>query len=97
MVSSDKTLSDRPAKLHDLIDAGDMDEEEEEDSEPVKILQATSTFGEVTIWGHDMLPAADDPFAKGVEEWIAFAEAIHMQPEEVKKRSNGTAGEAPAA
>lgn len=28
------------------------------------------------VWGHDALPAGDDPFVKGVEEWIAFAEMV---------------------
>jgi ribonuclease H2 subunit C len=59
-------------------------EAEEDDSkekpEPVKILQSTATFNEVMLWGHDMLPAPDDPFVKGIEEWIAFAEAIHAEP-----------------
>lgn len=59
--------------------AEDEDDEPEDKPEPVKILQSTATFSEITVWGHDALPAADDPFVKGVEEWIAFAEALHVQ------------------
>jgi ribonuclease H2 subunit C len=61
-------------------DLEDLDEEEEEAAEPVQILETVATFEEVTVWGHDQLPAADDPFVKGIEEWIAFAEAIHSGP-----------------
>lgn len=53
------------------------DDEPEELPEPVKIAEHVSTFDEMTIWGHDQVPTADDSFAKGVEEWITFAEAIH--------------------
>lgn len=53
------------------------EDEEPELPEPVKIVEVVSTFEEVTIWGHDQVPASDDTFVKGVEEWISFAEAIH--------------------
>lgn len=70
--------SDRPAPDDSVSDHEDDDPDDT--PEPVKILQSTATFDEITIWGHDMLPTADDPFVKGVEEWVAFAEAIHVQP-----------------
>ena len=57
-----------------------MDEEDDEEPEPVKILEQASTFEEIMVWGHDQLPAPDDPFVKGLEEWIGFAEAINSQP-----------------
>ena len=63
--------------------ASDAEDDDPDDKpEPVKILQSAVTFKEVTVWGHDMLPALDDPFVKGIGEWIAFAEAIHRQPSE---------------
>ncbi|KKA25246.1 Ribonuclease H2 subunit C, partial [Rasamsonia emersonii CBS 393.64] len=45
--------------------------------EPVKVLEKQATFNEFVVWGHEVLPAADDPFVKGVEEWLKFAEAMH--------------------
>jgi len=65
------------------FDDGDEDlveSEEEEVPEPVKIMDTVSTFDEIVVWGHDQLPAADDTFVRGVEEWMAFAEAIHGSP-----------------
>ena len=57
----------------------DTDEEEddpEEQSEPVKVLEAVGKFDEVLVWKQDNLPATDDPFVKGAEEWIVFANAV---------------------
>lgn len=44
--------------------------------EPVKILETQGTFDEMIVWGHEFLPAADDSYVKGVEEWIKFAETV---------------------
>ncbi|KAL2814065.1 ribonuclease H2 subunit C [Aspergillus cavernicola] len=53
--------------------------EDAEQEEPVKILEKQATFGGYVVWGHEMIPAADDPFVKGVEEWVKFAEAMHIE------------------
>jgi ribonuclease H2 subunit C len=49
---------------------------EVEPEEPVKILEMNGTFEDLVVWGHEVLPAADDTFVKGVEEWLQFAEAV---------------------
>ncbi|KAL4957997.1 ribonuclease H2 non-catalytic subunit-domain-containing protein [Aspergillus filifer] len=51
--------------------------EEDEQAEPVKILEKQATFGDYIVWGHETIPAADDSFVKCVEEWVKFAEAMH--------------------
>ena len=51
-------------------------EHEAEAEEPVKILEIQGTFDEFVVWGHEALPAADDTFVKGVEEWLQFANAV---------------------
>ncbi|KAJ5102733.1 hypothetical protein N7532_003262 [Penicillium argentinense] len=48
--------------------------------EPVKVLEVQGTFDEVVVWGHEHIPAADDAYVKGLEEWIKFAETIHGTP-----------------
>lgn len=60
----------------------EIEEEQEEPPEPVRILDQVSTYDQVIVWGHDRLPGADDPFVKGVEEWVSFAESIHGKPAE---------------
>ena len=57
------------------------DEDDEDLPESVKILKEKAEFGTITVWGHDKLPAADDIFAKGIEEWIAFAAAVVISPD----------------
>jgi ribonuclease H2 subunit C len=80
--STDRVLRSEPAKPRVAVpeesDSGDP--EDEEVAEPVNVLDALATFDELTVWGHDQVPATDDPFVKGIEEWISFAEAIHSPP-----------------
>lgn len=60
--------------------ASDKDAEKEvfevTPEEPVKILETQGTFDEMVVWGHEFLPAADDSYIKGVEEWVKFAETV---------------------
>lgn len=51
-------------------------EDGETEQEAVKVLEAQGTFDELMVWGHEILPAADDTFVKGVEEWVRFAETV---------------------
>ncbi|PYH94111.1 ribonuclease H2 subunit C [Aspergillus ellipticus CBS 707.79] len=65
----------------------DVEVEEVELEEPVKVLEKQGTFDEYIVWAHDWVPAADDSYVKGVEEWIKLAEAMHCQPNSEKKTS----------
>ncbi|KAJ5256639.1 hypothetical protein N7478_012743 [Penicillium angulare] len=51
-----------------------------EQEESVKILQMQGKFNEMMVWGHEHLPAANDAFVKGMEEWMRFAETMHGTP-----------------
>lgn len=51
-----------------------------EPEEPVKVLETQGTFEDVVVWGHEILPASDDTFVKGVEEWVRFAETVSGLP-----------------
>lgn len=72
------------------IEEADQDEDDEDDepSEPVRLLQQVSTFSQVVAWGHDAVPDADDSFVKGVQDWIAFAQALHGN-QAVDERADG--------
>lgn len=52
------------------------DDMQDEPEEPVKVLQKQGAFDELMVWGHESMPAANDPFVKGVEEWVKLAEAV---------------------
>lgn len=68
------------------LDEDDEEEEEEEDKGGIAlelrpgILEEKARFAELIVWGHDELPGKGDVFVKGVEEWIAFAEAVCPHP-----------------
>jgi ribonuclease H2 subunit C len=54
----------------------DTKSESDENGESVGILETQGTFNDFIVWGHETLPAADDTFVKGVEEWLKFAEVV---------------------
>ncbi|RAL12154.1 ribonuclease H2 subunit C [Aspergillus homomorphus CBS 101889] len=79
--STDRTLPRSRRKIEAEV-------EEVEPEEPVRILEKQGTFKEYTVWGHELVPAADDAFVRGVEEWIRLAEAMHCQPSSEAKPSS---------
>jgi ribonuclease H2 subunit C len=77
---ADRAIYKEPKKPQALpIQRVENDEdtnEPEEEPEPVQILTEDGNFDEITVWGHDRVPAVDDSFVKGIGEWIVFAEAV---------------------
>ncbi|BCR94127.1 ribonuclease H2 subunit C [Aspergillus luchuensis] len=67
--------------------SADVEVEEVTPEEPVKILEKQGTFDEYVVWGHEFVPAADETFVKGVEEWIKLAEVMHTTPDSQKQSS----------
>lgn len=63
-----------PPKRRDTIYEAENIQPEQE--EPTKVLEKQATFDEFVVWGHEEVPAADDAFVKGVEEWLKMAEAV---------------------
>ncbi|KAG4437361.1 hypothetical protein IFR05_007167 [Cadophora sp. M221] len=61
-------------------------EAEEEEEVEVKILEEQAGFEEIVVWGHEVLPdGMVDPYVRGVEDWIAFADGIHSFDVDEKK------------
>lgn len=55
----------------------DEEEDEEEKEEDVKVLEEQATFDELMVWGHEaVFDGGSDPYVRGVEEWIGFAEQV---------------------
>jgi len=47
------------------------------EQEEVQIMEQIASFDAVTLWEHDALPhATENYFARGVAEWVSFAEAV---------------------
>ena len=56
-----------------------------QEEEPIKILQEEASFEEVMVWGHESIPARDDVFVRGVEEWTSWAGAMHSYSNDTQK------------
>ena len=77
-----------PSNANPMTDGEeDENEEEVEDAvEPTKILEEVATFDDILVWGHEQVPSEEDVFVRGVQEWLAFAEAMHGVGGEEKKK-----------
>ncbi|KAK0944200.1 hypothetical protein LTR29_004332 [Friedmanniomyces endolithicus] len=69
--------AERAGLVEDNGDGLEGGDEEEDEVEEVKMMEQKAVFDEMVVWGHEVLPDGGDEYVKGVEEWIAFAEAIH--------------------
>ncbi|KAI5292990.1 hypothetical protein KEM55_007374, partial [Ascosphaera atra] len=54
-------------------DENNSDDGEEEKEPESLILAAEGRFSEFVVWGHEKVPEDDDPYVKGMQEWMAFA------------------------
>ncbi|KAF2226730.1 ribonuclease H2, subunit C [Elsinoe ampelina] len=54
--------------------------EQEEAPQQLKVVEQVGSFDAITVWDHEALPeSAQNPYLKGVEEWIKLSQAIHGQ------------------
>lgn len=54
--------------------------ENPEDQLQVGVMKGRATFDELMIWGHESTSdSSTDPYVRGMEEWIAFAEEVRSQ------------------
>lgn len=59
----------------DMVDDGDGGDEEVE--KDVNVMEEQASFEEIVVWGHEVLPdGMADPYVRGVEDWIVFAEQV---------------------
>ncbi|KAK0253798.1 hypothetical protein LTS09_011102 [Friedmanniomyces endolithicus] len=68
--------AERAGLVEDDGDGSECGDEEEDGGEEVKVMEQKAVFDEMIVWGHEVLPDGGDEYVKGVEEWIAFAEAV---------------------
>lgn len=55
----------------------------EEAPEEVKIAERVGEFDEVVVWGHGgEVEAGQDMFVRGMQEWVGFAEAMHVDEQD---------------
>lgn len=69
---SERVLEDASAK-----DQNDGVLEGEDEEEKVVVVEELADFEEIVVWGHEARPDdLADPYVRGVEEWISFAEQV---------------------
>jgi ribonuclease H2 subunit C len=63
-------------------DGEDEDEDMDEDVE-MKVAEKVAEFEEMIVWGHgDTIDESEDVYARGMKEWIGFAEAMNREDED---------------
>lgn len=84
-VDDDDSCSNTGRRANDQTagqDSGNEDEEHVEEPIEVKPLEKKARFEELVVWGHEAVPGEkggeDDVYAKGVDEWIRFAEVVSL-------------------
>jgi len=56
------------------------DDEDAEEVPEVKIMEEQSEFEDIMVWGHEALPDDTmDPYMRGVQEWITFADQVRLE------------------
>ncbi|KAI1433621.1 ribonuclease H1 small subunit [Xylaria sp. CBS 124048] len=77
-----------PAKHEELADVEII--ENPDDQLEVGTMRVKAGFDGLMIWGHESTTeSVDDPYVRGMEEWIAFAEEIHSYSEPTASGSHG--------
>jgi ribonuclease H2 subunit C len=69
-----------PAKGPTVTQDDEEDDEYERTTEDTKAVEELGTFDEVVVGNHDMpWDAAEDPYVKGIDEWMHFANAVSVE------------------
>ncbi|KAI4867967.1 ribonuclease H1 small subunit [Hypoxylon rubiginosum] len=77
----EKSEPKKPEKTQEEM-VEDVEMQDDQDEQPeMGVMQGKATFDELMVWGHESLvDSNEDPYLRGVEEWISFAEQIHSYP-----------------
>ncbi|KAK8250199.1 ribonuclease H2, subunit C [Phyllosticta capitalensis] len=73
----------------DTVQDGEEDDDDE-DAE-IRVIDEVGQFDRVVVWGHESVPdEAEDPYSRGLTEWLSFAEAMHSQPKSDELRQSAS-------
>lgn len=80
-----KTQEKLPAEAATNAEDDDDDDDaaigdESEVQEAPTVIAQIGHFDNIVIWGHETMPNSDqDPYAKGIQEWMALANSVSHQ------------------
>ncbi|KAK8192016.1 ribonuclease H2, subunit C [Phyllosticta capitalensis] len=73
----------------DNVQAGE--EEDDDEEAEIRVIEEVGQFDRVVVWGHESVPdEAEDPYSRGLTEWLSFAEAMHSQPKSDELRQSAS-------
>ncbi|KAI2472441.1 ribonuclease H1 small subunit [Annulohypoxylon bovei var. microspora] len=79
---SEPKKSEEPKNEGDMVEVIEIQDDSDDQLE-TGAMQGKATFDELMIWNHESLAdSSEDPYLRGMEEWISFAEQIHSYPSE---------------
>ena len=71
-----KPKEDKVRAMMQECEAGE--EEQDEDQEELGLLEEMGSFENIVVWGHESVAGNEDPFVRGMIEWISFAEVVSV-------------------
>jgi hypothetical protein len=75
-VKTERVLPSQRKEVEEKEDPDDEGEGEQEPEPEIKVIEEESSFDEFVVWGHEAVMDEGDPYVRGVEEWIGFAEGV---------------------
>jgi ribonuclease H2 subunit C len=79
-------VDETPAADTEIQEDDDEGDEEQEELVQTKIVETVGQFDEIMVWQQGgEAEETQDPYARGITEWIGFAEAMHGEPDETGK------------
>ncbi|KAI1452762.1 ribonuclease H1 small subunit [Annulohypoxylon moriforme] len=79
----EKTEPKKPEKPSNEEEMTEIIEIEDDSDDQIETgaMRGKATFDELMVWNHESLADSnEDPYIRGMEEWISFAEQIHSYP-----------------
>ena len=81
MKNNDRTLPKSLTKDSNITSQEDNEDEDNEAEGETKVLEEVADFSSLMVWGHERAPdEKEDSIARGINEWIGFAEAVSLTP-----------------
>lgn len=80
---TDNVVSLQQSQIEGRSREDDDEDDVHEDIVEVKIAEQIGEFEDIVVWGHgEQIDGSQDVYVKGMEEWIGFAEKMHVDEED---------------
>jgi ribonuclease H2 subunit C len=73
---STEMMQPESQRTEQIPDAQYEREEEQELPGEIKMMGVKAKFDEIMVWAHEAVPNDDDPYVRGIHDWIGLAETV---------------------